>query len=631
MTELFNSRNPDCKSPFGAVASGTAVTLSIRAPRALSVSEAILCAAFEFDRQTQETVMSWTGLDGDHDRYTATLSTKSRLGPVWYYFTLRRYNKPTVYIGCNTLASDGGGVLSEELPPGFLLNIYDKSYEVPGWYGEGVTYHIFPDRFRRTSLPNTKGLTDQRIVHENWDDIPEYRPDENGEILNNDFFGGSISGVQEKLPYLQSLGVTTIYFSPIFEAGSNHRYDTSDYHAIDPMFGDEVSFKALCKEAESLGMRVMLDGVFSHTGYDSRYFNGRGTYPELGAYQSKDSPYYSWYDFTEWPDAYSSWWGIYTLPQVVETDPSYMAFILGGQDSVIRRWLRAGASGWRLDVADELPDEFIARLRDAARTEKPDAVIIGEVWEDATTKVAYDRRRKYLLGHELDGVMNYPLRDALLDYLLHGDASKFKNRMETLRENYPKPAYYSLMNILGTHDTPRTLTVLGVDSTEYEKPRNHRAEYRLTPEARSLAVRRLKMGALIQFSFPGSPCIYYGDEAGMEGFEDPFNRRGYPWGHEDQKLIAWYTRLGQLRKKLVALKTGDIRYLCAKGSLLAFERIQKNQRVVAVVNAGETESCRISIPWKAKNIQNAMTGECFPVANGHVDLLVPPLTGLLFI
>jgi glycosidase len=374
----------------------------------------------------------------------------------------------------------------------------------------------------------------------------------------------------------------------------------------------------------------MLDGVFNHTGYDSRYFNGRGTYPEPGAHQSKDSRYYPWYDFQAWPFAYSSWWGIYTLPQVNEMNPDYMSFILDGPDSVIRHWLRAGASGWRLDVADELPDAFIERLRAAARAEKPDAVVIGEVWEDASTKISYDCRRRYLLGRELDGVMNYPLRDALLGYLLGGDAARFRDELETLRENYPKPAFYSLMNILGTHDTPRALTVLGAEGPEYQLPRGERAAFRLPPEARARAVRRLKIAALLQFSFPGSPCVYYGDEAGLEGFEDPFNRRGFPWGREEPELVSWYARLGALRNRSQALQAGDLEYLRAEGRILAFARTAGGERAVALANAGP-EPAVFTTPWKGQTAADAMTGVRYPVKEGTLTVELPALTGMLLV
>ncbi len=630
MTSIYNSRDLNYKTPFGAVSAGTPVSFSMRAPRSLAVSRAVLCATFEFDRETLELDMPWVGLEGDCDVYTAALPTDSRLGPVWYYFTVQRFDRPTVYVGRNTEKNDGSGDIFEEIPPVFQLTVYDGGYNVPDWYGRGVTYHIFPDRFHRLTVPDPAGLVGDRTVHRNWSDTPDYLPDDKGEIKNRDFFGGSLAGVKAKLPYLQSLGVTTIYFSPIFEAASNHRYDTADYMNVDPMFGTTQEFTALCEEAGRLGMKILLDGVFNHTGYDSRYFNGRGTYPDAGAHQSKDSPYYGWYDFQDWPFRYSSWWGVYTLPQVNENNKAYVDFIIRKKDSVIRHWLRAGASGWRLDVADELPDEFIAQLRTAARKQKKDAVIIGEVWEDASTKISYDVRRRYLLGHELDGVMNYPFRNAVLGFLLGHDAQEFCRAMEELRENYPRQAYYSLMNILGTHDTPRVLTVLGAEGTEYAWPAERRADHRLPRVAREMAIRRLKMGALIQFAFPGSPCVYYGDEAGLEGFGDPFNRRGYPWGREEKTLVDWYARLGQLRESHTVLQTGNIRYLHARGSLLVFEREAGRRRAVAAVNAG-CEDVVTHIPWVGKTACDAMSGAKFPVRANQIELTVPAMTGLLLV
>ena len=189
----------------------------------------------------------------------------------------------------------------------FQLTVFDGSYKVADWFGKGITYNIFPDRFCRTQVPPKEGYRAPRVVHENWNDIPVYLPNEKGEILNNDFFGGSIQGVISKLDYLESLHVQTIYFNPIFEAFSNHRYDTGNYKCIDPMMGTEEDFKTLCAEAKKRGMRVVLDGVFSHNGYDSLYFNARGHYDSVGAYQSQQSPYYSWYEFSHWPDQYGSW------------------------------------------------------------------------------------------------------------------------------------------------------------------------------------------------------------------------------------------------------------------------------------------------------------------------------------
>ena len=337
-------------------------------------------------------------------------------------------------------------------------------------------------------------------------------------------------------------------------------------------------------------MRVVLDGVFNHTGYDSRYFNGRGRYDSLGAHQSKDSPYCPWYEFSEWPDQYGSWWGIYTLPQVNECNPDYQSFIFRDADSVVRRWLRLGASGWRLDVADELPDDFIAGLNAAAKQEKPDALVIGEVWEDASNKIAYSERRRYFGGGELDSVMNYPLRDAILAYLNGGTAEHFAETMETLRENYPRDVFYNLMNIIGTHDTARALTVLGVRSEDWKKSRDERAHYELPPDRLETAKRRLRLAAVIQFTMPGSPTIYYGDEAGRQGFEDPFNRRTYPWGAEDREILAFYRRLCEVRADSETLIRGELRFDTGENdALLRYERTLGRSRIIVLVNRSRQE------------------------------------------
>ena len=352
MTEpIYNSRDPRCKSPYGAAASGTPVLLTLRPPRQEGYSRALLTARFEArEDEVRAVPMPWSGLDGDRDLFSCVLDTGDYVGLVWYTFTLERLD----------------GKKSQQLGP-YQLTVYDGGEEVPAWFGEGMTYQIFPDRFRRTRVPKPDGLVGGRWVHSAWQEEPEYRPDRNGEIRNRDFFGGDLRGVMEKLDYLHGLGVTTLYFCPIFEAAENHRYGTADYSRIDPMLGCEEDFSQLCRKAHSLGMRVMLDGVFNHTGFVSRYFNGDGFYPEPGAHQSQDSPWYSWYSFQQWPDRYESWWGIYSLPAVNEHDPSYREFIFGGENSVVRRWLRAGADGWRLDVADELPDDFVHGVHAAAR------------------------------------------------------------------------------------------------------------------------------------------------------------------------------------------------------------------------------------------------------------------------
>ncbi|MDO4269821.1 MAG: glycoside hydrolase family 13 protein [Eubacteriales bacterium] len=620
---LFHSRHLACKTPYGAVPAGQAVVFSAYPKRERGTDYVTLWVE-EDGCEPQEFPMRWYGLAGARDRYCAEFRP-DHPGLYWYYFTLNTPDGPRY-------ASRGYGGRCEILDaPGdkYQLTVFDPAYVPPRWFGEGISYNIFPDRFCRDKmpvLPEGEGVG-PRVLHENWDDIPVYRPDENGEILNNDFFGGSLRGVINKLDYLESLHVRTIYFNPIFQAYSNHRYDTGDYKRIDPLLGNEADFKELCAKAKKRGMRVILDGVFNHTGYDSRYFNARGRYEGLGAHQSKESPYYSWFDFQEWPDKYGSWWGIYTLPQVNELDESYVDYIIENEDSVIRRWLRLGASGWRLDVADELPDAFIARLNAAAKREKPDAVVIGEVWEDASNKVAYSERRKYFQGGELDSVMNYPLRDAILGFLNGGTAEHFAETMECLRENYPRDVFYNLMNVIGTHDTARALTLLGVAEEEWRMDRDGRAQYALPPERLESAKRRLMLAAAIQFTMPGSPTIYYGDEAGRQGFEDPFNRRTYPWGAEDRDLLAFYRKLCALRADSETLASGELRFLHSSGALLQYERASDHSRLLVLVNRGHrVERTYVETVYAV----DMLTGEEFDHADSRgVRVSVPPETAYI--
>ncbi len=566
----YDSRDSRYKSPYGAVSSGTQVQLTLRPPRAECFSHASVNVRFE-SRFNEILIlkMPWQGHDLGQDLFSVELDTTGYVGLVWYSFRLEKLN--------------GSG---QELGP-YQLTVYDGAREAPSWFGEGVTYQIFPDRFRRSKIPDPEGLVGGRTVHQSWEEFPEYRPDDQGEVRNRDFFGGDFQGVLEKLDYLKSLGVETLYFNPIFEAAENHRYGTADYSRVDPMLGTNEDFARLCEEAHRQGMRVMLDGVFNHTGYVSRYFNGDGFYPEAGAAQSQESPYYSWFNFTQWPNRYDSWWGIYSLPAVNENDPGYREFIFGGKDSVVRRWLRAGADGWRLDVADELPDDFVHGIHEAARAEKPDAVIIGEVWEDGSTKVAYGVRRKHILGGHCDGLMNYPLRSAILSFFQGGGGEAFVKGMETIRENYPAFAFYSSMNSLDTHDTPRFLTLLGAGGEYRDQSREWRAGFTLSPKQLNRGRKLLKAAALLLFCFPGSPTVYYGDEVGMEGFEDPFNRQTYPWGYEDQELLEWYRALGRLRGQRPALRRGGIRYVCGRGPLLAFVRESEEERLLCAFNAGK--------------------------------------------
>ena len=380
-----------------------------------------------------------------------------------------------------------------------------------------------------------------------------------------------------------------LYLNPICKAFSSHRYDTADYKTPDPMLGTEEDFSALCQAAHARGIRVILDGVFSHTGADSRYFDKFGHFGSKGAYRDKNSPYYSWYQFYNYPDSYNSWWGFDTLPTVNKLDPGFMDYIIDSEDSVVAHWLKLGADGFRLDVVDELPDAFVLRLKNRIRALRPDALLIGEVWEDASNKIAYDVRRRYFVDGELDSCMNYPFRTAILDFMRERDDGRvFRERIMTVLENYPPQVIACNMNLLGTHDTPRILTAL-VDN--FDGSRQVLARRKLSPNQRKIAEDRLYMAAFLQFTLPGAPSIYYGDEAGMEGGKDPFNRRTYPWGQENEGLIAFYQQLGSLRKTQPALREGTLSFSYAADGLLHFTRKLNNTTLHIYVN----RSCD---PWE---------------------------------
>ena len=573
---------------------------------------------FEFSQSERTVDLSFSGFQEDRAVFSGTVTLPDEPELVWYHFHFWRDDLS----GCSL---DKNGYRWKEKINPWQITVYQESH-TPQWFGQGLVYQIFPDRFCRLETPDPAGMIGNRWVHENWYDTPEWRPDNQGIVQNRDFFGGSLAGIASKLPYLAEMGVSVLYLCPIFESASNHRYDTGNYEVIDPMLGTEEDFKSLCRSAKALGIRVVLDGVFNHTGSRSLYFNQDGWYPTLGAAQSQESPYFNWFSFHPWPSSYDAWWGIQTLPAVREDNQEYVDYIIENEDSIVRRWLRAGASGWRLDVADELPDRFIQKLRAAVEETDPDALLLGEVWEDASTKIAYSQRRKYLLGRELHSVMNYPFRTALLHYLGYGDAENFQEAIESLRGNYPRDAFYSAMNFLGTHDTPRILTMLGASQTPEHK--DDRAAYRLSPEERSRGLALVRLAVLVLCTFPGAPMIYYGDEVGMEGFEDPLNRGGFDWDHGDADLRSWFARLGQLRRDLPVLSQGELRWLFAQGPVLAFARELDGEKTVTAVNVFP-EPQHLEVSWSGGPLRCLLTRQVFQPQEGRLILDLPPYGGLL--
>ena len=580
---LFNSRNASYKEPFGTVTPEQLCTLRVQIPEHCQTREATCRLLREDGSLHTEVPLQRIAVQSPYETWSCRFTLEE--GLYFYFFRITTAHEPF------SLLRQGEDT-NMEAGDWWQLSCVPKNAETPEWAQGAIIYQIFPDRFAKSGNCDLTGKLEPYTVHQNWNEEVHWQPTERGEVLNNDFFGGNFRGITEKLPYLASLGVTMLYLNPISKAFSSHRYDTGDYKTPDPMLGTHADFIQLCREARKLNIHVILDGVFSHTGSNSLYFDRYGAFGGHGAYTDPNSPYRSWYQFYHYPDSYNCWWNFDTLPCVNKMDPSYLEYMIDGQDSVVAHWLRLGADGFRLDVVDELPDEFVLRLKKRMREIKPDALLMGEVWEDASNKIAYDTRRRYFVDGELDSVMNYPYRKAVIDFLRQRDDGKgFREAVMTIAENYPPQVLACCMNHLGTHDTPRILTALMDD---FEGSRAEKAARHLSPGQLLVAKERLRMASFLQFVLPGAPSVYYGDEAGMEGYADPFNRRTYPWGREDPDLLAHYRRLGQLRRDNPALRSPAIEFFAAADGRLGFLRSANRslaQRVEVYVN-------RTGDPWQ---------------------------------
>ncbi|MDD7158163.1 MAG: glycoside hydrolase family 13 protein [Firmicutes bacterium] len=505
------------------------------------------------------------------DRFSVTLDITT-VGLYRYCFVADGHR---FFAGKNLLPCDEG--------ERWTITAYEKTYESPEWLYGGIIYQIFPDRFaiggeRKKTKPGM-------IYRDDWGGVPTFQPNKEGIVENRDMFGGNFLGIEQKLDYLKSLGVTVIYLNPVFEAYSNHKYDTANYGLTDSDFGSLKDFARLIAKAEEKGIKIVLDGVFSHTGADSVYFNKYRRFSGDGAYNSQQSPYYDWYKFRSYPDDYECWWGVKILPNVNENNRSFNQYI-NGEDGIIRRYIDLGVAGWRLDVADELPDEFLYSLTRAAKTAKKDALVLGEVWENAATKYSYGYQRNYLTGRQLDSVTNYPLKNAVLQFVNGGGADALDNGVRELINDYPARVLHALMNVIDTHDTPRALTSFGDYDDISDKKKRSVAKI-LNYDA---AVKKLKLAAALQYFLPGIPTVFYGDEAGMDGFEDPFNRRCYPWGKEDRALVRYYEKLGKIRtENSGALAKGEYERIDAPRDVFRFRRIGEECVLEIVVNASEDD------------------------------------------
>ncbi len=589
-----DSRRREFRSVLGSVETGSKLRLSfVRKGAKLRHAELVLWSD-GFERRYE--------MEEKGSEYYVELTLDDEPRACWYAFYVETETS------AHWLCPDITGFIGRLYPrreSGFRLTVYKEGFDTPAWFRRSVMYQIFPDRFAFSNDDTAKKGVEYHLkhgqtpeLHNSLDEPVRWQPRSfEKDYSPDDFYGGTFKGIEQKLPYLKELGISCIYLNPIVEARSNHRYDASDYSRPDPILGSTEDFMHLCDKAEEYGMRIILDGVFSHTGCDSIYFDRYGTYGGQGACQGPESPYYPWYDFREFPDEYRCWWGFKDLPEVNEENPQWQQDIITDDDSVVKLWLRRGAAGWRLDVADELPDYVLEMIRKHVKKVAPDAPIIGEVWEDAIIKESYGQRRTYALGEALDSVMNYPLRVAALDFIHYRqDAYALRNFLVSQQMNYPKPMYYSLMNLLGSHDIERLRNALATDVNLRSLPREEQVKFNFSKEAMDRALEYERLCAVLQFSIPGVPSVYYGDEQGMTGVNDPFNRGVFKEG--DKPLHDFYAKLAATRNSAAALSTGHAEFMTECRDVLmilryitdgkdAFGIKAENGVYLSVINRGE--------------------------------------------
>ena len=578
MSNLINYNSWQNKAPFGAIKINQGVRISVEG------NESYDLVNIKWIILKDENKIGEVDLVRESKKYyQGEFNGFNETGLYFYYFEVEANiygNKRTFIYGKN---HEDGYVCeySYENLNKYQITVHED-FEIPSWYKEGVMYNIFVDRFNNGNR-NKKPSNPKKnsFIYANWSDEPMYIKDKNDEIIRWDFHGGNLKGIIDKLPYLSKIGVSIIYLSPIFESSSNHKYNTGDYKKIDPMFGDEEILKELIEKANKKGINIILDGVFSHTGADSKYFNKFGNYDEVGAYQSKDSKYSSWYTFNDFPDDYKCWWGVKDLPNVNELNKSYMDYIIYDEDSVINKWTGMGIKGWRLDVADELPTEFIKEIRKELKKNDAESVLVGEVWEDASNKISYNERRNYLVGNQLDSVMGYPFRDNIVSFLKGNITSKeLNNKFMTIKENYPKESFKANLNLISSHDVARIKTELNYDEA------------------------MVKLAVATQMTFEGVPYIYYGDEAGLCGGTDPDNRKTYPWKNEDEDMIEFYKEAINTRKKYSVLTNGDTEFIDTNDDdVFGYIRFNdKCEKILILINRS-LENKNISINIKENTLE----------------------------
>lgn len=605
--QIRKSVNGEDASNTGAFSFGTQINICVSVPRELGCRAVVLrlypdTLPCEYplgecppDRDAAplytDMPLLFTDTAEGVDTYTLTLDTHvlcdGRQWGLYYYEFLFLRGMRTLFT--NSI-NNVDFTLCEESASRFRLLIHEPEFDTPHWFRGGVMYHIFVDRFCRGAGQVT--LRAGSELDEDWDGgHVQYNAYPGAPLANNRFFGGNLWGIIEKLDVLRERGVTTLYLSPIFDAASNHKYDTGDYESVDPFFGGEAALEKLLAEARARGMYVILDGVFNHTGDDSRYFNRYGNYDSVGAYQSPLSQYADWYSFRDYPDEYECWWNIPILPRLDGRKAAVRDYFTA-EDGIAPTRVRQGVSGWRLDVADELTGEFLDQLRknthQAGKDRKEQPLLIGEVWENAADKIAYGKRRRYFSGRQLDSVMNYPLRHGIISLARDGDATLLYHTLTELYSSYPRAVCHCLMNLLGTHDTERIITVLGDPNVGDDRTNDELFATRLTPAQYETAKARLMLASTVLYTVFGVPSVFYGDEVGLQGHHDPFCRLPYPWGREDADLLCHFTHLGKLRSEHPAFADGEFCILDHTDTAIAYKRSCDSESIIIAANGGDT-------------------------------------------
>lgn len=690
------------KYPFGAVEEGADVTVRMHAQKGDLQYARVLVRNTNTNRSdlyNMEKVSTITVNGEEVDIWEVTF-TPDEIGVYGYKFIAGDGDTTKYYV------EDGNegktGTVGDKNGLFFQLTVYDKDYETPDWMKEAVVYQIFPDRFNNGDNSNDDDKANARgeepiEVPDSWNSLPDNpRLGENNMddidgaysgdgIWSNDFFGGDIKGIQEKLDYLQSLGVNTLYLNPISMASSNHKYDATDYKSLDPMFGTEEDFKEFTAELKNRGMHLIVDGVFNHVGDDSIYFDRYGKYDTVGAYEYweyvydtmnnegiseeaamtkaddyfvksgqtfSEEKWHLWFNIkntkvdvgtTNERYDYQGWWGYDSLPEFKSlTEDEAIALGLASEDDEFvdkaSEWNNKELVDYIYKDEDSVAKQWIDWGADGWRLD-----VANEVdtvfWNDFREEMKahnedtlilgeiWDDASKYFVGDQYDSVMNYRIRAALIDYLKNGNATRLNDTLMAVYEDYPEEAFYALMNLMGSHDVARAIYILGGGSDSSE-----RAEFGNYDE--DLGKQRLKLAALFEFGYAGAPTIYYGDEAGVTGSKDPDCRRSYPWGNEDTSLISFYEAIGTIRQENKELFShGDLTTLyTGSQGVYVYGRSYEDDHAIVAINPTNTDA-KVTVDLKeftgngANFVDGLDSSYKVTVKDGKVEITIPAMTG----